>query len=66
MKLLALLTTLSQPGSGSVFDPTTPPIVLDIPLTSPPLTTRLSGAILYRQDKELSDGKEENQNPQAP
>ena len=46
MKLLALLTALSAPGSGSVFDPTTEKIVVDIPLTSPPLTTRLSGAIL--------------------
>lgn len=46
MKLLALLVALSQPGTGSVFDPTTPRLIVDMPLTNPPLTTRLSGAIL--------------------
>ena len=38
MKLLTLLAMLSTPGSGSVFDPTTINIVVDIPLTAPPLT----------------------------
>ena len=37
MKLLTLLAMLSTPGSGSVFDPTTINIAVDIPLTDLPL-----------------------------
>jgi hypothetical protein len=37
MKLLTLLAMLSTPGSGSVFDPTTINLVVDIPLTDFPL-----------------------------
>ena len=37
MKLLTLLAMLSTPGSGSVFDPATINIVVDIPLTDFPL-----------------------------
>jgi hypothetical protein len=34
MKLLAFLAIATQPGSGTVFDPTTVNLVVDIPLTT--------------------------------
>ena len=37
MKLLTLLAMLATPGSGSVFDPTTINLIVDIPLTDFPL-----------------------------
>jgi hypothetical protein len=46
MKLLAFLSFLSTPGSGSVFDPTTVNIVVDLPLTDAALTLTPSGVIL--------------------
>jgi hypothetical protein len=38
MKLLAFLAIVSKPGSGTVFDPTTIDLVVDIPLTEAVLT----------------------------
>jgi hypothetical protein len=42
MTLLTVLSLLCAPGSGSVFDPTTEPLIipltLNIPLTTEPLT----------------------------
>jgi hypothetical protein len=46
MKLLTFLGLLSTPGSGTVFDPTTIDIVVDIPLTEAALTLTPSGVIL--------------------
>jgi hypothetical protein len=46
MKLLAFLAIASQPGSGTVFDPTNVNIVVDIPLTEAALTLTPSGVIL--------------------
>ena len=46
MKLLAFLAILSKPGSGTVFDPTTINLVVDIPLTTQPLTFAPVGVIL--------------------
>ena len=40
MKLLAFLAILSKPGSGTVFDPTTVNLVVDIPLTTQTLPER--------------------------
>ena len=38
MKLLAFLAIMSKPGSGTVLDPTTVDLVVDIPLTTQTLT----------------------------
>jgi hypothetical protein len=46
MKLLTLLAMLSTPGSGSVFDPTTTNLVVDIPLTELPLPREQKVVIL--------------------
>jgi hypothetical protein len=46
MKLLTLLAMLSTPGSGTVFDPTTIHIVVDIPLTELPLPREQKVVIL--------------------
>ena len=46
MKLLAFLAIMSKPGSGSVFDPTTVNLVVDIPLTEAALTLAPAGVIL--------------------
>jgi len=40
MKLLAFLAIMSKPGSGTVFDPTTINLVVDIPLTTQTLPER--------------------------
>jgi|TARA_R110000824_G_scaffold320114_1_gene507067 hypothetical protein len=40
MNLLTLLAVLATPGSGTVFDPTTPPIIVDLPaITVQPIAT---------------------------
>jgi len=46
MKLLAFLAIVSKPGSGTVFDPTTINLVVDIPLTTQTLTKTSAGVIL--------------------
>ncbi len=46
MKLLTLLAMLSTPGSGTVFDPTTIHIVVDISLTELPLPREQKVVIL--------------------
>jgi hypothetical protein len=46
MYLLVYLWGLSTPGSGSIFDPTTVDLVVDIPLTESALTPVPSGVIL--------------------
>jgi hypothetical protein len=46
MKLLTLLAMLATPGSGSVFDPTTINLVVDIPLTELPLPREQNVVIL--------------------
>jgi len=46
MKLLAFLAIMSKPGSGTVFDPTTINLVVDIPLTTQTLTKTSEGIIL--------------------
>jgi hypothetical protein len=46
MYLLVYLWGLSIPGSGSIFDPTTVDLVVDIPLTESALTPVPSGVIL--------------------
>ena len=46
MKLLAFLTFLSTPESGTVFDPTNVSLVVDIPLTEAALTLPSVGVIL--------------------
>jgi hypothetical protein len=59
MRLLALLVQLSTPGSGSIFDPATPPltvpIVLDDSLTGSPLTRGRFYAIIDHHQEEDSD-----------
>jgi len=58
MQVLTLLSLLATPGTGSVFDPTTEPIIipitLDASLTGKPLQKDVRGLYYkYRKERNL-------------